>query len=124
MGDALPSHLKGTDPILPCLRASTGEHKARPIIPSVAGFGCRPKKSNEGDLCLSFVSPSDGRRGGIIPNRTNQSTGAAGKPPSVIALEHEVRNPDVCYRTDAAHQAKREQSRQKSSPAQAHVTVG
>jgi hypothetical protein len=49
-GDALPSHHKGTDPILTCLRASTGEHKARPIIPSVPGFGCRLKKSNEGDL--------------------------------------------------------------------------
>ena len=49
-GDALPSHLKGTDPILPCFRASTGKHKARPIIPSVPGFGCRLKKSNEGDL--------------------------------------------------------------------------
>jgi hypothetical protein len=30
-GDALPSHLKGTAPILTCLRASTGEYKARPI---------------------------------------------------------------------------------------------
>ena len=48
-GDALPSHLKGTDPILLFARQHR-EHKARPIIPAVPRFECRLKKSNEGDL--------------------------------------------------------------------------
>jgi hypothetical protein len=34
MGRCPPSHPKGTDLILFCLRVTTGEHKARAIIPS------------------------------------------------------------------------------------------